>query len=114
MHEAYLRLAQVEGLRVEERGPFLALAARTMRRVLVDHARSRDTAKRGGHELVRVTLSEDVAAAAPSFELLALDQALERLAAIDERQVRVFELRFLAGLSVEEVAAALELSTASA
>ncbi len=113
VHEAYLRLAEVEGLDASERGPFLALAARTMRHILVDHARARHATKRGGNEWMRVTLSDELAAADGAFELVSLDRALERLATIDDRQVRVFELRYVAGLSVEEVAQALAVSTAS-
>jgi RNA polymerase sigma factor (TIGR02999 family) len=79
-----------------------------MRQVLVDHARARQAAKRGEGAL-RVTLSEGLAADDPAagFDLLSLDQALERLEAIDQQQVRIFELRFLAGLTVEEAAEVL-------
>jgi RNA polymerase sigma factor (TIGR02999 family) len=107
VHEAYLKLAQIHGLRVENRPQFLALAARVMRQVLVDHGRARRAGKRG-EGAVRVTLSEGVAVdvdePAAGFDLLSLDQALDRLEAIDQQQVRIFELRFLAGLTVEEAA----------
>jgi RNA polymerase sigma factor (TIGR02999 family) len=105
VHEAYLKLAQIHGLSVESRPQFLALAARVMRQVLVDHGRARRAGKRGEGAL-RVTLSEGVAVDEPvaGFDLLSLDQALERLEAIDQQQVRIFELRFLAGLTVEEAA----------
>src|SRR5262245_56266277 len=84
VHEAYLKLAQVHGLSVENRPQFLALAARVMRQVLVDHGRARRAAKRGEGAL-RVTLSEGVAVDEPAagFDLLSLDQALERLQSID-------------------------------
>lgn len=112
VHEAYLRLAQVPGIEASNRGQFLALASRTMRRVLVDHARSRRAEKRGGQP-VRVTLSEGAAVAEQQFDLLALDEALERLETLDPQQVRIVELRFLTGLEVEEVAAALGISAAT-
>jgi RNA polymerase sigma factor (TIGR02999 family) len=110
VHEAYLKLAQIHGLSVASRPQFLALAARAMRQVLVDHGRARRADKRGAAAL-RVTLSEGLAAAEPDagFDLLSLDQALERLAQIDDRQVRIIELRFLAGLTVEEAAEVLEI-----
>jgi RNA polymerase sigma factor (TIGR02999 family) len=108
VHEAYLKLSQIHGLSVANRPQFLALAARAMRQVLVDHGRARRAGKRGEGAL-RVTLSEGVAVDEPAvgFDLLSLDQALERLEAIDQQQVRIFELRFLAGLTVEEAAEVL-------
>lgn len=110
VHEAYLRLAQVEGLRVDSRPQFLALAARVMRRILVDHARARRSAKRGGTAF-RVTLSDAIAdSQGNGFDVLALDEALNRLAALDEKQVRIVELRFIAGLSVEETAEVIAAS----
>jgi RNA polymerase sigma factor (TIGR02999 family) len=110
VHEAYLRLAQVRDLDVASRPQFLALAARVMRRILVDHARARRSAKRGGAAL-RVTLSDAIAdGQADGFDVLALDEALERLGALDEKQVRIVELRFIAGLSVEETAEVLDSS----
>jgi RNA polymerase sigma-70 factor (ECF subfamily) len=110
VHEAYVKLAESKSLEVRQRPEFLALAARVMRNVLVDHARARRSEKRGGDD-VRVTLSGAVAARnEPAYELVALDEALSRLEAIDGQQVRIIELRYLAGLSVEEAAAALEIS----
>ena len=109
VHEAYLRLANIRNLEVGSRPQFFSLAARMMRRILVDHARARRSAKRGGGAQ-RVTLSEEIAGQASSFDLVALDQALDRLAAHDEKLVRIVELRFLAGLSVEETARIVELS----
>ncbi len=111
LHEAYLKLAGVD--RIAERQHFFALAARAMRQVLVDHARERAALKRGGGQVV-VTLGDEVpAVAAEASELLALDSALAGLQAVDERLARVVELRFFAGLSVEETAAALGTSTAT-
>lgn len=110
VNEAYLRLARSPGLRITDRRQLLAIAARVMRQVLVEHARARLRIKRGGSPL-RVTLGEDLAAASPPvFDLLALDQALERLARLSDQQVRIVELRYLAGLSVEEVAEVLAVS----
>jgi len=109
VHEAYLRLANVKNLEVGNRPQFFSLAARMMRRILVDHARARRSAKRGGGAR-RVTLSDEIAGESSSFDLLALDQALDRLAARDEKLVRIVELRFIAGLSVEETAEIVEVS----
>jgi RNA polymerase sigma factor (TIGR02999 family) len=100
VHEAYLRLAQAKKLDVASRPQFLALAAQVMRRILVDHARARRSAKRGGGAFP-IALSEGMAETpGSSFDLLALDQALDRLASFDEQQV----------LSVEETADALRVS----
>ncbi len=110
VHEAYLRLAGARRLDASDRPKLLALASRVMRQVLVDHARARLSAKRGG-EGIRVTLDPDVEApGSPAYELVSLDEALTRLEAIDGRQVRIVELRYVAGLTVEEVAGVLELS----
>lgn len=110
VHEAYLRLAQAKGLDVGSRPQFLALAAQVMRRILVDHARARRSAKRGGGAF-QITLSEGVAETpASAFDLLLLDEALTRLASFDEQQVRIVEMRFLAGLTVDETADALRVS----
>lgn len=110
VNEAYLRLARSPGLEIYDRKQFLALTARVMRQVLVEHARARRRIKRGGSPL-RVTLGDDlVASTPPYFDLLALDQALERLGRLSDQQVRIIELRYLAGLSVEEVAEVLAVS----
>jgi len=99
VHEAYLRLSGTSSLALTDRKQFLAIAAHVMRQVLVEHARARGRIKRGSAPL-RVTLAEDVAAVTPVFDLLALDQALERLGELSQQQVRVVELRFIAGLTV--------------
>jgi len=109
VHEAYLKLSRGGELAGIGRAHVLALAARAMRQILVDHARTRRRDKRGGGNL-RVTLAEGVAAVEPAWDILALDQALDRLARLDPQQVRIVELRFLAGLSVEEVAGLLAIS----
>jgi RNA polymerase sigma factor (TIGR02999 family) len=109
VHEAYLRLARSESFEIRSRTEFLVVAARAMRRVLVDYARARRRGKRGA-EPVRVTLDAAGPRSEPAFDLIALDEALERLTQIDGQQVRVIELRYLAGLSVAEVAETLGIS----
>jgi RNA polymerase sigma factor (TIGR02999 family) len=111
VHEAWLKLAGEHGLRPADRQHFLALAARAMRQVLVDSARRRRAAKRGG-AAVNITLSDDVSGRdMPLDDLIAVDDALVQLAANDERLARVVELRFFAGLSEEEIASALDVTT---
>jgi RNA polymerase sigma factor (TIGR02999 family) len=114
VHEAWLRLSQLGSLRSEDRHQFLALAARTMRHVLVDHARGKQRLKRGGGALM-LTWDPAVvpAIAVEPIDLIAFDSALRKLDALAPRQVEIVELRFLAGLSVEEVAALLALSSAT-
>jgi RNA polymerase sigma-70 factor (ECF subfamily) len=110
VNEAFLRLTGARRLRWEDRAHFLGISARLMRRVLVDHARARGYQKRGG-TLRRVTLDEAaLVSPAPAIDLLALDRALEVLAADDPRKARVIELRFFGGLSVEETADVLHVS----
>ncbi len=109
VNEAYLRLVETRGMTWQNRAHFLAMAARIMRRILVDFARARQYQKRGGGA-VRVTLVDDVALAEPGRDLVALDDALEALAKIDERKSRVIEMRFFGGLSVNETAEALRVS----
>jgi RNA polymerase sigma-70 factor, ECF subfamily len=117
VHEAYLKLVDQTRVDWRNRAQFLGVAAQAMRRLLVDHARGRARDKRGGGATL-VELDSDAesaaAVAARSVDLLALDQALERLAELDPAQARLVELRFFGGLSVEEAAAALGLSTATA
>jgi RNA polymerase sigma factor (TIGR02999 family) len=112
VNEVYLRLAGVDALRWRDRAHFFAMAATLMRRVLVDYARQRGREKRGAGVRV-MTLGDDAIAAQPSVDIVALDDALERLAAVDPQQGRVVELRFFAGLSVEETAEALGISPAT-
>lgn len=110
VHDAFLKLVHQERAQYRDRNHFFAVAAQTMRRILVDHARGRTRLKRGG-ESVKVPLDEAQGISVESdADVLALDAALERLAAIDPRQARIVELRFFAGMSVEEVAAILETS----
>jgi RNA polymerase sigma-70 factor (ECF subfamily) len=110
VNEAYLRLIDVQHVNWQNRAHFLAMSARLMRRILVDYARSKGYQKRGGGA-VKVTFDESLPAAAePALDLVALDDALEALAAMDERKSRVIELRFFGGLSVEETATVLAVS----
>jgi RNA polymerase sigma factor (TIGR02999 family) len=110
VNEAYLRLVDTSRIRWESRSHFLAVAAQAMRRILVDAARAREADKRGG-SAPHVAI-DDVpdAAAEPSRSLVALDEALNALAALDERKSRVVELRYFGGLSVAETAAVLHVS----
>jgi RNA polymerase sigma-70 factor (ECF subfamily) len=111
VHETFVRLAD-DGGRFENRAHFFGVAASAMRRVLVDHARSRRTQKRGGGTAFVDVDDLDSLAGTPAgaVDLVALDDALSRLSSLDPRQGRVVELRFFAGLSVEETAAILDLS----
>jgi RNA polymerase sigma factor (TIGR02999 family) len=109
-NEAYLKLLHSGGIRCENRSHFLALCSQMIRRILVDHARSRGFAKRGG-DAQRVPLDQVLLSAqARGIEVLALDEALEALARIDARKSRVVELRYFGGLSIEETAEALGVS----
>ena len=113
VHEAYLRLARDRPRRWQGRTHFLAIAAIGMRRVLVERARARGARKRGG-DRVQVTLDDAlVAAPGTSVDLLAIDRALSALAAFDARQARIVELRFFAGMTVEEAAEATGVSPAT-
>jgi RNA polymerase sigma factor (TIGR02999 family) len=113
VHEAFLRLAGQKGLDWRDRSHFFGLAATMMRRVLVDHARARLAGKRA-HQPVSLTLMADLPGGAgrefDEAELLDLDRAIDRLAAEHPRPSRVVELRYFAGLEIEEIAAALDLS----
>lgn len=113
VHEAFLRLVESPVVDAMDRAHFLAVAANVMRRVLVDHARARLAAKRGAGQ-AELTLGSDVAFLPDvDVEILALENALTALAALDERQARVVELRFFGGMTVAEVANLLNLSKRS-
>ena len=112
VNEVYLRLAGIDGLQWRDRVHFFAMAATLMRRVLVDYARRRGRDKRGAGISV-TSLDANVAAPQPAVDVVALNDALERLATMDPQQSRVVELRFFAGLSVEETAEALAISPAT-
>jgi RNA polymerase sigma-70 factor, ECF subfamily len=113
LNEAYIKLAGAEPQQWNSRTHFFATAAAIMRNILVDHARSRQAEKRGGGVTpVSLDLAMDHAAGKPA-DLVALDDALQALAARDERKARVLELRYFGGLSVEETAEVLGLSVAT-
>ena len=110
VNEVYLRLVDVRGVNWQNRAHFFAICARTMRRILIDFARSRQYQKRGG-EAVSVALDDALGVSAqPAVDLVALDDALKGLAKLDLRKIEVVELRFFGGLSVEETAEVLKIS----
>ncbi|MBU0637755.1 MAG: sigma-70 family RNA polymerase sigma factor [Planctomycetes bacterium] len=110
VNEAFLRLVDQSCVEWKSRAHFLAVAARAMRQILIDHARRRNAAKRGG-ELCRVTLDEAVTPITDTDpELLDLDDAMQTLASMDQRQSKIVELRFFGGMTVEEIAHVLDLS----
>jgi RNA polymerase sigma-70 factor (ECF subfamily) len=111
VHEAYARLAASD-LTLQDRKHFFAVASRAMRRILVDHARSRGSLKRGANA-ARVPLDEGIADPGPREEVLELDDALSRLAAVDERKARVVELHYFGGLSYDEIAEVEGVSAAT-
>lgn len=112
VHEAYVRLAEHPPQEVADRNHFLAVAATVMRRVLVDKARERLAAKRDGG--IRLELQSDMLSGSyRDVDLLALDEALDALKELDERQSRIVELRFFAGLSIEDTAEVLSTSPAT-
>jgi RNA polymerase sigma factor (TIGR02999 family) len=110
VNEAFLRLAGVQEVNWQNRKHFMSMSARLMRRVLVDLARSRGADKRGGGA-VRVTLDDATTGIAPNADVIRLDDALQALAAEDDRKSRVVELRFFGGLTVDEIAATLQVSS---
>jgi len=113
IHEAYLRLVDQRNAHWQNRAQFFGLAAQMMRRILVDHARAKKRAKRGGSD-VRVSLNAATAIVnAPDLDLVVLDDALNRLAEIDLQQSKIVELRFFSGLNVDETAAVLAISPAT-
>lgn len=116
VHEVYLRLVNVNRMTFESRAHFMAVAARLMRQILVDHARRKLAGKRGGRATM-VSLdgvSPAVTAVSPTnIDVLALDEALAELASFDAQQCRIVEMRFFAGLTIDEAAHALGISTAT-
>jgi RNA polymerase sigma factor (TIGR02999 family) len=112
VHEAYLRLADQKSLHAENRVHFYAIAANTMRRVLIEHARKRKAQKRGGDFRVTLQTGMDIAEErAP--DVVVLDEALQRLAAVDARKSQAIELKFFGGLSTEEIGQVLNISVAT-
>jgi RNA polymerase sigma-70 factor (ECF subfamily) len=118
VHEAFLRLSKEKHQPWKDRTHFLAIAALSMRQILVQRARARHAEKRGGKDAERITLDESVVAArspeaSEGIDVLELDAALEKLAALDPQQAKIVELRYFGGLTVEEAAAALDISPAT-
>jgi RNA polymerase sigma factor (TIGR02999 family) len=113
VHEVYLRLVDLNRMSLENRVHFFAVASRLMRQILVDHARRRDADKRGG-DVTTISLA-DASPAQPetSVDILALDEALDVLTTLDARLCRVVELKFFGGLTIDEAAAALDVSRAT-
>jgi RNA polymerase sigma factor (TIGR02999 family) len=113
VHEAYLRLVDLDRMTIDSRTHFFAVAARLMRQILVDHARKRLADKRGGG--VTIVGLEEVTQATKTraVDVLALDEALDQLTSVDARLCHVVELRFFAGLNIDETAEALDVSTAT-
>lgn len=113
VNEAYLRLRKGKQQPWQDRTHFFAIAANSMRQILVERARARNAAKRGGSK-VRITLDHAIAGGGEkSVDLLALDEVLTRLAVMDSEQARIVEMRFFAGLSIEECAHAMDISPAT-
>ena len=113
VNEAYLKLAHLKEPEWKDRSHFLSVASRAMRSVLVDYARRRQYAKRGGN-LVRVSLTDvPLASDQPSIAVLAVDEALKQLSELDLRKSQIVELRYFGGLSIEQTAEVLAISTAT-
>jgi RNA polymerase sigma factor (TIGR02999 family) len=113
VHEAYLRLVGSDQAGWENRAHFFGAAARAIRRILVDQARARRAARRGGGRPLRLDTDAPLAGPEPSLDVLAIDEALAKLATIDAQKARVVELRFFGGLSVDETAASLGVSAST-
>jgi RNA polymerase sigma factor (TIGR02999 family) len=113
VHEAYLRLARHDSVDWQDRAHFFAMAAQMMRQILVDHARKRAAAKRGGNAPTIVVNEDAAIVQAPGLDLLVLDDAMRQLASLDSRQSQIVELRFFGGLSIEETAQVMNISPAT-
>lgn len=112
VHEAWMKVARHQPGVFSDRGHFMSLAARAMRQILIDHVRAKGASKRGGGQL-QVTLTGLTADTDEVVDLLALDEALRQLSALDERRARVVELKFFGGMTMPEIAAALGASVAT-
>ena len=113
VHEAYLRMVDKKGVAWKDRAHFFALAAREMRRILVEHIRAKSAGKRGGKALKLPLEEADAVVEQKDKQLLALEEALQSLEALDQQQARLVELRYFGGLTVEELALVLDVSTAT-
>jgi RNA polymerase sigma-70 factor (ECF subfamily) len=111
VHEAYLRLLEQKEIDWQSRAHFFGVASRLMREILIEHARKRNRQKRGGEYKTRIELHESVSLGADStLDVLAVNEALERLEVLDPQQAKIVELRFFGGLTVEEVAEVEQIS----
>jgi len=113
VHEVYVRLVDIDRMTLESRAHFFAVTSRLMRQLLVDHARRRDADKRGGGATMVSLSHASPVARAIAVDILALEEALDALTALDERLCRVVELKFFGGLTIDEVAVALNVSRAT-
>src|SRR4030095_16955836 len=113
IHEAYVRLVDQRNVHWQNRAHFFGIAAQLMRRILVDHARTKKRVKRGGSDIRVSFCGTNIKVEAKELDIVALDEALERLARIDEQQSRIVELRFFSGLTVEETGEVLGISAAT-
>ncbi len=113
VNEAYLRLVDQQSVRWQNRAHFFGIAARLMRQILVDHARGRQAAKRGGGQMLLSVSALDRIGAREDVNLVELDEALRRLETVDEQKSRIVELRYFGGLTIEETAEALGVSPAT-
>ncbi len=114
VHETYLKLVEQRAIRWDSRKHFFWLAAEIMRRILVDYARQRNRQKRGGEvEILPLDSAFQIAVEETEVDLLALDEALNKLAKMDEQQMKIVELRYFSGLNIEETAEVLDISPAT-
>ncbi|HMT07571.1 MAG TPA: sigma-70 family RNA polymerase sigma factor [Pyrinomonadaceae bacterium] len=114
VHEAFLRLSKQSAVDFESRTHFFGVAARLMREILIDHARRHNSQKRGGESRTRITLDGAVDfGGKQQLDVLAVDEALTKLEDLDDRQARIVEMKFFAGLNVDEIATVLEISPAT-
>lgn len=114
VHEAYLRLMGQSGLEFENRAHFFGVSARLMREILIEYARSRNRLKRGGEFKTQIELDSAVSMmSGGGLDVLAVDEALTKLEALDERQARIVEMKFFAGMTIEEIGEVLEISPAT-
>jgi len=112
VHEAYIKLIGSKNITWQSKAHFFGIAAKTMRQILVDHARHRKALKRGGGD-INITLGETSVVVNESDQIIALDEALQRLEKVEERTSRIVELRYFSGLSIEETAEVLSISPAT-
>ena len=111
VHEAYLRLMEQKAIDWHSRAHFFGVASRLMREILIEHARKRNRQKRGGEYKTRIELNESISLGTEStLDVLAVNEALERLESLDKQQAQIVELRFFGGLTVEEVAEVMQIS----